>query len=129
MRPIPITAQPPILDGIYFIRTSRHSTNYVYLRCRLDENNDDDDFGIVSTAEENFTNSAHMVRPSYPFGESFVDLFDGAHSLPDSGSLPLIRRTAITPLLTSSTSFILTSNRYLVEIRSSLLVGIRWTGR
>lgn len=61
-RPTPVTARPPIPNGIYFIRTSRRSTNYVYLCCKINEEDDDDEVGIVSTAREDFTDPTHMVR-------------------------------------------------------------------
>lgn len=62
VKPTPVTAHPPIPNGIYFIRTSRRTTNYVYLCCKLTEDDNDDEVGIVTTAKEDFTDPAHMVR-------------------------------------------------------------------
>lgn len=62
MKPTPVFAHPPIPNSIDFIRTSRRTTYYVYLCCKLTEDDNDDEFGIVTTAKEDFTDPAHMVR-------------------------------------------------------------------
>lgn len=74
--PIP---SPVISNGTYFIRSSRRSTEYVYLHCQPDASatSADDEKGSIETARKNDNDGMKAIEVRFiisPFIHRFLNL-------------------------------------------------------